>query len=406
MVIKLTLANLERTGGVVGTIYAYSTAGAILGTFMTGFYFILWFGTSMIVWLVAAVLILTGVIAWLSWRIPWRWGFTLKNFITWTVTIVVALTYIFSFQSRDSWQETYTKKSEYFQFKEFLQETYAKESNYYSIQVVDYLRNIKGLWLDNMDHSYIIPEDPTALIYGYTRVFEEITRYVTREKLAPKILHLGGGAYSFPRYMETVYPESVNEVVEIDPVVTQVAYEELGLPLDTTIKTHNKDARLFLIQRKTGDKYNIVIGDVFNDFATPYHLTTLEFNKLIKANLEEDGIYLVNINDYPDSRYTPSFIHTFKQAFKYVYLFSVGESWGLKKNDTFVITAYDRVIVATDRRIDLDDYKNFATDSGKKKASGYALDEKELDKYLAERDPILLTDDHAPTDILISPIFQ
>jgi len=72
MVIKLTLANLGQTGGVVGTIYACSTTGAILGTFMTGFYFILWFGTRTIVWLVAAILILTGVIAWFLWSIQDR----------------------------------------------------------------------------------------------------------------------------------------------------------------------------------------------------------------------------------------------------------------------------------------------------------------------------------------------
>jgi MFS family permease len=66
MVIKLSLADLEKTGGVVGTIYACSTAGSILGTFMTGFYFVLWFGTRMTVWLVVAVLMLVGILAWLS----------------------------------------------------------------------------------------------------------------------------------------------------------------------------------------------------------------------------------------------------------------------------------------------------------------------------------------------------
>ncbi|MBA7630656.1 Polyamine aminopropyltransferase [subsurface metagenome] len=389
MVIKLTLADLGQTGGVVGTIYAFSTAGAILGTFMTGFYLILWFGTSMIVWLVAAVLILTGVIAWFSWRIPGRWNLSLKNFIIWTVTIVVALTYIFLFLSKESLHETYTK-----------------ESNYFTIQVKDAGTDGKALHLDNFIQSYVVPEDQTALVYDYLKVFEEIVRYINGENPAPRVLHLGGGGYSFPRYMEAVYPESVNEVVEIDPAVTQVAHEELGLPLETSIKTHNQDARLFLIQQKTVEKYNIVIGDVFNDFSTPYHLTTLEFNELVKANMEKDGIYLVNINDYPHGRYTPSFIHTLKQAFKYVYLFGVGESWGQKKNGTLVITAYDRVIVATHCRIDLADYQKFVTEDGKKKAYGYPLKEMELEKYLAERDPILLTDDHAPTDILIAPVFS
>ncbi|MFC1943506.1 fused MFS/spermidine synthase [Chloroflexota bacterium] len=100
MVIKLTLADLGRTGGVVGTIYACSTAGAILGTFMTGFYFILWFGTRMIIWVVAAVLILTGIITWLSWKIPGRWNLSLKNFAIWTAMTGVVVTSVILFQFR------------------------------------------------------------------------------------------------------------------------------------------------------------------------------------------------------------------------------------------------------------------------------------------------------------------
>jgi len=389
MVIKLALDNIGQTGGVVGTIYAFSTAGAILGTFMTGFYLILWFGTRMIVWLVAAIVIITGIITWFFWRIPDRWKLSLKNFIIWIVAMAVVLTSIFLFQFRESWQETYTT-----------------ESNYFSIRVVDYPGNIKGLWLDNFDQSYVIPEEPTNLIYDYTRVFGEVVRYTTRENPVSRVLHLGGGGYSFPRYMETVYLGSINEVVEIDPAVTRIAHEELGLPLGTSIKTYNQDARLFLIQRKVGYKYDIVIGDVFNDYSIPYHLTTLEFNKLVKSNMNANGIYLVNINDYPLGRFMPSFIHTLKQAFNYVYLFSVGERWGHVKDDTFVVTADDRVIAATDYRIDLADYRKFVTEGGRIISCGYPLDEDQVEGYLANRDPILLTDDHAPTDILIAPIFK
>ena len=157
---------------------------------------------------------------------------------------------------------------------------------------------------------------------------------------------------------------------------------------------------------KNRSKYNIIIGDVFNDYSTPYHLTTLEFNKLVKDNLAENGIYLVNINDYDHGRYTPSFIHTLRQVFDYVYLFGAGENWWRKANDTLVITVTDRVIVATDQPIDMSDYKKFITEGGKKKAIGYPLDIIELEKYMAGRAPILLTDDHAPTDILLAPIYS
>lgn len=383
MVIKLSLVDLGRTGGVVGTIYACSTTGSILGTFMTGFFFILWFGTQMTVWLVAAALILTGIIAWFAWRVPGRWRLSLKNFIIWSSIIELIAVYGFLFQMRETWQETYTK-----------------ESNYFAIQVKQGGRNIKVLILDHLIQSYTNPDDPTVLVYDYIEVFEEIVRYITLENPAPSILHLGGGGYSFPRYMEAVYPESVNEVVEIDPAVTQVAYEELGLSAETSIITYNQDARLFLIRRKAGPRYDIVIGDVFNDRSTPYHLTTLEFNRLVKANMADDGVYLVNIvDDYGQGRYMPAFIHTLRQTFDYVYLFGLEENWDEIKLATFII-------VATDRRIDLVSYMKFITGGGKYDYVGNPYGEDRLDEYLAERNPILLTDDYVPTDILIAPTFR
>src|SRR4030042_3212391 len=40
--VKLALKNLEKTGNVVGKIYAFSTLGSILGTFATGIFLISW----------------------------------------------------------------------------------------------------------------------------------------------------------------------------------------------------------------------------------------------------------------------------------------------------------------------------------------------------------------------------
>jgi len=396
MVIKLTLADLGRTGGVVGTIYACSTAGAILGTFMTGFYFILWFGTSTIVWLVAIVLLLTGILAWFSWTAPGRWKLSLKNFIIWTLAIEIIMASIFLFSLRESWQKSYTR-----------------ESNYYAIQVDTAYGEAKMLALDDLIHAYVHPEQPTILIYEYLDVFKVIVKYVHGENAPIRVLHLGGGGYSFPRYLEVVYPKSVNEVVEIDPAVTQVVYEELGLPPDTSIKTYNEDARRFLIERKTGEKYDIIIGDC-GSISTPHHLTTVEFDRLVKDHMKEDGIYLVPlIEDYHQlGRYMASTIYTLQHAFKHVYLFTMEELWESIGQDTFVIAA-------TDRSLDTADYQRFVEEEKKEetpddpiykykfsKAYGIPHDEDKLEEYIAEREPILLTDEHAPTDILIAPIFQ
>src|SRR5207248_11480365 len=57
LVIRLRVQNVERTGNVVGRIYAFSTLGSILGTFATGFFLIEAMGTRTIVYSVAAVLV-------------------------------------------------------------------------------------------------------------------------------------------------------------------------------------------------------------------------------------------------------------------------------------------------------------------------------------------------------------
>ena len=56
--------------------------------------------------------------------------------------------------------------------------------------------------------------------------------------------------------------------------MTQAAHEFLQLPADTTVQTHNQDARLWFIENQPVGKFDLVYGDAFNDLSIPYHLTT------------------------------------------------------------------------------------------------------------------------------------
>jgi spermidine synthase len=384
-VIKLTLANTETAGGTVGTIYAFSTVGSILGTFVTGFYLILWFGTRSIVWMVAGLLILVGIVSWFVLANPnSRWRISRANLATLALLVVVVAGAAVLYRQSDLWQQLY-----------------AKESNYFAINVTteDTENGTKrALILDHLVHSFVYPEDPKRLDYGYETTFIELTRYLMKEHQEPRILHLGGGGYSFSRYMESVYPSSINEVIEIDPEVTKIAYSELGLPPDIDIKTYNEDARLFLIQDKSQKKYDVVAGDVFNDLSTPYHLTTLEFNELIKSHMTDDGIYMINIiDDLQTGKYIPSFVSTLKKTFKHVYLLAPSEDWRSFGMYTFVIAASDRAIERAD-------YLDYLKQLGIQRPSAYPTLEADLAQYLNEREPILLVDDHVPTDILVAPM--
>ncbi|MGD9147830.1 MAG: fused MFS/spermidine synthase, partial [Anaerolineae bacterium] len=71
VVAKLAIRDLNKTGMTVGRIYAAGTVGSIVGTFATGFLLISWFGTHLIVWGVALVLLSLGLLFLLGGRWPW-----------------------------------------------------------------------------------------------------------------------------------------------------------------------------------------------------------------------------------------------------------------------------------------------------------------------------------------------
>ncbi len=91
-----------------------------------------------------------------------------------------------------------------------------------------------------------------------------------------------------------------------------------------------------------------------------------------------------------------STIRTLKQVFQNVYLFNTTPNWDFSGPATYVLAA-------TDRTIDLADFRKF-NDRNEKGANAFALDEAKLAEYVASRDALILTDEYAPTDILLAQI--
>ena len=60
-VIRLRIADVDTAGATVGRLYALSTAGSILGTFLGGFVLISFFGSTAILWGVAFCMLLLSL---------------------------------------------------------------------------------------------------------------------------------------------------------------------------------------------------------------------------------------------------------------------------------------------------------------------------------------------------------
>lgn len=372
VVAKLAVRDLAKTGITVGKIYAFGTAGSIVGTFATGFVLISWFGTHTIVWGVALVLMVMGLLFAVS---DWRGrvaGFVLLSLATVGATQLGWLT------------GPCLMETNYFCIK-----VRAEEKDGHPVQV---------LILDRLVHSYSSLEDPTRLVYGYEKIYAEVTAYQAQQTDRLRALFIGGGGYTFPRYIEAVYPGSDISVIEIDPGVTQVAHQYLGLAAGSAIVSTNQDARLFLAQSPTG-QYNLIMGDAFNDFSVPYHLTTHEFNQRVQAWLAPDGLYMVNIIDGVRGDFLRAYIHTLRQTFVHVYLAPAVQSWRESPRTTFVL-------LAGDTPLDVERLRAISADTGSAILADRLFTEAELDNLLSDGAVVFLTDQYAPVDQMLAPVFR
>jgi spermidine synthase len=276
----------------------------------------------------------------------------------------------------------------------WLRSSCLRETDYFCIKVRadDKEPNIQVLTLDRLVHSYVDMDDPTHLRYGYERVYADVVKAAFPGERPLSALFIGGGGYTFPRYLEVVHPSSHIEVVEIDPGVTATAYEQLGLPIDTTILSHTNDARRFIDRLPADQRYDLIIGDAFNDFSVPYHLTTLEFDRRVAAQLNEDGLYMVNIIDGQQGHFFRAYVSTLQQAFTHVYVSPVADKLGQLSRQTYVIVAanYPLPIHQAQQVSPLDE--SFVT-------------AEELTAYLEQGPRLTLTDDYVPVDNLLAPVF-
>jgi spermidine synthase len=383
VVVRLTLKNLDKAGSVIGKIYAFSTLGAIIGTFVTGFFLISWMGTRMIVLSMGIILILAAV---LSGSL-----FKLKTYAV--LFLIIAAPFVWAIHH-------------YLYKIPLTDRTYLyKESNYFTIKLTKIISSdkktpLEAMILDNLIHSYVSLDNPLHIEYEYERIYVEVLTWRFHKDSPFKTLTIGGGGYTIPRAMEVYYPNAQIDVVEIDPEITQVVYKNLGLPKDTRIRSYNTDGRWFVMNSK--EKYDVIFTDAYNDLSIPYHLTTKEFAEQLKNILKPGGLLMSNIIDnFQKGAFLPSYIRTLREVFgeKNVQLISVSPDFNKIRISTFIV-------IAGNGELNIKDLENTV----KTKHKGHiqsALVPEEITKELIDKNySIVIRDDYAPVDNLIAPIFE
>lgn len=283
---KVRLTDLGSTGVVVGSLSAVGTAGALFGTFVTGFVLVAALPSRPITWTVGGVLIVLALMV----AVPAsrRWVFIGGVVLLFAVLGSVATA-----------------------------SGCATESAYYCVQVIDDpLRGTgRTLMLDTSRHSYVDIADPTHLGFRYARLMASIIEVQTGG-VPVDALFIGGGGFTIPRWLQATQG-GTSVVLELDPTLIDVAEERLGLVQGDWLRIEIGDARLTL-RREIPGSFDVVVGDAFSSMAVPWHLTTQEFLEEIRDKLNAGGMYIMNVIDRPSARFVHAELQTLVTVFPHI----------------------------------------------------------------------------------------
>ena len=317
--IRLLLRDVESGGNTAGRVYALSTAGSILGTFLPVFWFIPSYGTRPTLEGFGLVLVAISVVA--------LWPWPRRRFYA-AFAAAVILAWIFLPSGIKPPQVGHL--------------VYEKESPYGYIQVVqDGTRTELILNEGEAIHSIY---DTASLLTGgpwdYMAVADAFRPAQSAEAPPRDVAILGLAGGTAARQLTAAYGSNVQITgVEIDPDILDVAHRYFHLD-EPNVHSVVADARYWI--DTTSSKYDVVVMDAYRQPYIPFHLTTREFFSEVRDHLRPNGVAVVNAGrTATDYRLVDAIASTMAAVYSTVFLVDVPEF-----NNTLVYGTMEPVTVA------------------------------------------------------------
>ena len=186
------------------------------------------------------------------------------------------------------------------------------------------------LLVDGTPQSHVNLRDPSEVFFEYVRRIAHAIDLFRTPGQPVSALHLGGGAFTLPRYIEATRPGSRQQVIELESALVELVREAAPLPKRASIRVRHGDARAVLGKLPQGmhGAIDLVVVDIFAGSRTPAHVSSIEFYELIAPLLAPDGLVVVNTTDGTGQAFTRSQVATLAAVFGAVA--AVGEPQTLK----------------------------------------------------------------------------
>lgn len=277
--IRLAITDPARAGTVSGRIYAVSTLGSILGTFLPVLWLIPTIGTAR-TFLVFALALLVVALAGLA-----RADRKLALLHLWMPFVLLGL----------AW---WVLRSP---IKATEGQVFEGESAYNYIQVVErggtrYLLLNEGQGI----HSVYNPDEETTFgTWDYFLAAPFFNAGATSLDVVERVGIVGLAGGTIARQYTSVFGPIPIDGWEIDPEIVEVGrtYFDMNEPNVTAIV---EDGRWGLAHSPW--RYSVIGVDAYRLPYIPWHLTTREFFEEVHAHLAEDGALVINVGRTPEDR--------------------------------------------------------------------------------------------------------
>jgi spermidine synthase len=300
--IRLALTDVQKAGTIAGRLYALSTVGSIIGTFVTALVAIQAFGTQRT--MVGTAVLLAGSTVLLIGR----------RAVPATIAALALLLV----------PAAAVKASSGLLFE--------TESPYQYVSIIQWDDGTRVLQLNEGVVYHSMWRRGSVLTGEYWDLFAMLPPLLGHA--ARDLLVIGNAGGTIARMYGPFYPGVRIDGVELDPAVTEAGRRFLGLDENPRLRVYTADGRPFL--ERSRRRYDLIVVDAYRQPYVPFYLATREFFELARRHLRPGGILALNVAKVPgDDRLTRAIDATLLEVFPQVWRWSA-----LRFND--LVFALDR----------------------------------------------------------------
>ena len=362
--VRLAVNDVDTAGQAAGRLYALSTFGSILGSFLPAILLLPVLGVRNTFVAVGVALLAASAPGFLS---------GLRAAGPPAAAAALLLLPVSTVRPMDGlvWEG-----ESLYHFIQVVQEPFGKCPDAYHL----YLNEGVGV------HSVKCPREETETrgVWTYMAAspfwFDDLTQF--HDVL---IIGLAGGTIG--RQMLEAFPQVRIDGVEIDGKVVEIG-EKYFDNADPRIHPIVMDGRIYL--QATDKKYDLIMMDAYRQPYIPFHLVTHEFFQQVDAHLTEDGVVAINVASVRGvSRSLAQMIYrTLRETFPFVVLIDATQS-----NDIVIAARHEK-----DLHHAADQIEKIGQDYAALSSVRTRLRKKIIGEVEGWQTARLLTDDQAPVE--------